>query len=479
MNATPLPDRNERLGGRWTSPDLVDDLLKLSAIERGTAHVAAGWIAKVPNLDAKVVLGGIFEECMKRSIGLRQSALALLQRDEAALRVRRAWVEPLAALDACSESEVVFSRLTNDLPAFLLSRYRVLLSRLDPLLDARTIKTARTAIAELAEAKHNGALLFDSIFTDALVAAWSSNDGEPVALDDLLWQPLDRVPIPARPAERPRPQAGARAHLRHLSRRDPSDLAIELNDNVMSELCAMELMARCSYEHPDLSWSNHLSLAAHAADEARHTAIFRRLIEQHGFCESQLPQHGANYEYAYAFPECDPGSKHELIWRLLIVCTVLEALAIDKLPVEIASRDVLGPADLARALDYISIDELFHTENGLRLTRQLCEKYGLDPMLERELVHGRFFGRQRKVRAEYLAADTERAAREIAILEAPDPDGLTFQSRTEVELRRRASFTEEECEQVNRWGYNPLSPPSAGKSNGSLPHQIADARQEA
>ncbi|MEI9930845.1 MAG: hypothetical protein WDM89_09925 [Rhizomicrobium sp.] len=78
-------------------------------------------------------------------------------------------------------------------------------------------------------------------------------------------------------------------------------------------------------------------------------------------------------------------------------------------------------------------------------------------MLERELVHGRFFGRQRKIRAEYLAADPERAAWEIAILEAPDPDGLTFESRTEVELRRRASFTEEECAQVDRWGYNPLS----------------------
>jgi hypothetical protein len=140
---------------------------------------------------------------------------------------------------------------------------------------------------------------------------------------------------------------------------------------------------------------------------------------------------------------------------------VLEALAVDKLPTEIASRDVLGQTDFARALDYVSIDELFHTENGLRLTRQLCEKYRFDPMLERELVHGRFFGRQRNVRAVYLAADPERAEREIAILEGPDPDGIPFESRTEVELRRRASFTEEECEQVSRWGYNPRSTSSS------------------
>jgi hypothetical protein len=135
---------------------------------------------------------------------------------------------------------------------------------------------------------------------------------------------------------------------------------------------------------------------------------------------------------------------------------VLEALAIDKLPVEIGGRDFVGQSDFARALDYIAADELFHTENGLRLTRRLCEKLNLDPILERERVHGRFFGRQRDVRIEYLEADAERAAAEIAILEAPDPDGVPYVSRTEVELRLRASFTIEECLQVERWQYNPV-----------------------
>jgi hypothetical protein len=36
---------------------------------------------------------------------------------------------------------------------------------------------------------------------------------------------------------------------------------------------------------------------------------------------------------------------------------------------------------------------------------------------------------------------------------------MTFTSRTERELRTRASFTEAECEQVDRWGYNPRSMP--------------------
>jgi hypothetical protein len=186
----------------------------------------------------------------------------------------------------------------------------------------------------------------------------------------------------------------------------------------------------------------------------------------HGIDEHQLSQHGANYQYGYEYPECEPDSTRELVWRLLILSTVLEALAIDKLPVEIAGRDCVRQVDFARALDYIAADELFHAENGLRLSRRLCEELGLDPILERERVHGRFFGRQRDIRIEYLEADPARAAAEIAILEAPDPDGVPSASRTEVELRLRSSFTLDECDQVERWGYNPAR------------HELLDAPRE-
>lgn len=148
----------------------------------------------------------------------------------------------------------------------------------------------------------------------------------------------------------------------------------------------MELMSRRSYEHPQLPWAFHVAVAKHASDEARHAAIFRRLLVRRGFEEAGLPQHASNYEYAYEFPECEVGSERELVWRLLILCTVLEALAIDRLPLEIGIRDTLGQYDIARALDYVSTDELFHVENGLRWTRQLCEKLHLDPMIERERV---------------------------------------------------------------------------------------------
>ncbi len=458
MNDSYYPDRNARSGGRWSTPSLMDDLLRLSITERAAAHIAAGWIPKIASIDAKLNLASFFEQSMARAIALRRQALSHLERDDRALQVRLAWIEPLRELDASGISDRIVEELAKGLRDFLLPRYRELCSRLDPLLDARTIAALGSAIDGLSSGivSADGNCVAEPL-SIALQKAWAYDSGPLAPLDLSLWPPVDRVAVPARPAGRLRPEAGARGHMRTMSRREPADISAELNDNVMAELSAMELLARCSYEHPDLPWASHMALASHVADEARHAAIFRRLLADGGFSEANLPQHAANYQFAYSFPECEPGSKHELIWRLLIMCTVLEALAVDKLPVEIATRDVLGQTDFARALDYISVDELFHTENGLRLTRQLCEKYRFDPMLERELVHGRFFGRQRNVRAVYLAADRARAEREIAILEGPDPDGIPFESRTEVELRRRASFTDEECEQVDRWGYNARS----------------------
>lgn len=479
MTATAIPDRATRPGGRWSTPNLVDDLLRLAALERATAHLAMGWVPKVPELDDKLALAATVEDAMVRAVSLRHQALSLLERDEDAVTASPAWVGPIRVLEDSADPTHVVDSVIGGVHPFLCHRYRDLASQLDRLYDARLLALLHSAIDGLAREAEASAERADTRAAvrarASLESSWFSppTDDLPRApIDEVAWAPLDRVPVPARPAARTRPEPGSKGHLRMMSRLADPDLAGELNDNVMAELSAMELLCRCSYEHPELDWGSHLALARHIADEERHASIFRRLLADEGFDEATLPQHGANYEYAYEFPECETGGPQELVWRLLIMCTVLEALAIDKLPVEIGARDALEQLEFARALDYISIDELFHTENGLRLTRRLCEQHDIDPMLHRELVHGRFFGRQYQIRAAYLEADHERAAREIAFAEADDPDGLDFASRTEVDLRRRASFTDDECLQVERWGYNRAPHPALSTIRPTAPDLV-------
>ena len=454
MSAGYYPDRRGRPGGRWSSSDLVDDVLVLAALERAVAHVGAGSVPKLADFDDKLDLAGRSEAALGRAAELRRHALTLCERDEGALSADPAWVEPLRRLDSGGDPARIARALAGPVPAMLVARYAALRDRLDPLYDAGLLSTVARAMEELGASRADG-------------PAWPVPIGAPpVALDEVLWEPVDRVRVPARPPGRPQLTPGARSRARATSRLADEDLEAELNANVMAEVCAMELMARSSYEHPSLPWSFHLGCARHAADEARHAAIFRRLLAERGYDESRLLRYVSNYEYAYEFPECETGSRRELLWRLLMLCTVLEALAIDKLPLEIAVRDTIGQHDFARALDYTSLDELFHVENGLVWTRRLSDELGLDPMIERERVHGRFFGSQRDMRAAYLAADPDRARWEIEVYEeGPDLDGMTFQSRTERELRKRASFTEAECEQVDRWGYNPRSTPEGAAAN--------------
>jgi len=60
MTATaPYPDRGLRPGGRWSSKGLVEDVLLLATLERATAHVAAGWVPKVPGISEKLALAAL------------------------------------------------------------------------------------------------------------------------------------------------------------------------------------------------------------------------------------------------------------------------------------------------------------------------------------------------------------------------------------------------------------------------------------
>lgn len=463
MAITAYPDPNKRAGGRWSTPDLVDDLLLLAILERAVAHLIAGWVPKVANIDDKLTLAAWLEEAIGRAIALRHHALALLERDVGALNGSRDIVEPLQVLDRSTDPTDVVDGLLGGVRSFQCARYRELYGQLDCLYDARLRQAVGSAIGALAEGRSSASVRIGrsqelTPATAALVAelegAWSNRRSGRIPVDEALWPPLDRVPRPERPPGRWRPEGGSLANYPVDSRREPHNVARSLNESVTAELCAMELMSRCSYEHPDLPWAFHTGAARHAADEARHAAIFRRVLAERGFMERDMPQHATSYEFGYEFPECAPGSKHELVWRLLLLGTVLEGLAIDKVRHEVAMRDWLGQPDIARAHDYTLADELFHTENALRWTRRLCASYHLDPMVERERVHGRFLARELDVRTRYLGADPERAAREIAMMERPDPDLLPFVSRTEFELRARAGFTSEESDQADRWAYN-------------------------
>ena len=153
MTLASQASREARPGGRWSAPDLLTDLLRLAALERTVAHLIAGWVPKVPDLDDKLAIAAGFEDAMVRASALRQHALALLERDERGLTADLSWTAPLRELDRCADHATVVDSLLGDIPSFLLERYRELEGGLDPLLDTRLIATVSTAIGRLASTR--------------------------------------------------------------------------------------------------------------------------------------------------------------------------------------------------------------------------------------------------------------------------------------------------------------------------------------
>ena len=104
-----------------------------------------------------------------------------------------------------------------------------------------------------------------------------------------------------------------------------------LHKELDEEYTTLELIARNSYEHPDMPWAFHRDMARQASDEARHAIMIRRLMTARGFRHGDFPLSTSSYDGIYAFEPCEAGSRKELLWRMLIRQTFMEGLAIDHL----------------------------------------------------------------------------------------------------------------------------------------------------
>ena len=111
---------------------LVDEVLRFATPERAVAHVAAGWVPKVPAIDDKLELTATLESSLTRASELRRHGTDLCERDEGAVRSNPARVGSLPALDSSGNPARVARERTCELPAVLRARCEDLHDRLDP-----------------------------------------------------------------------------------------------------------------------------------------------------------------------------------------------------------------------------------------------------------------------------------------------------------------------------------------------------------
>lgn len=447
----------------WSPTEAAASLVRLAWIERALAHVLAGWAVKMPAFEAKLAFGLHMHRAMERATLLRGRVNGLCRATATEATLPDGWRSLLSHLDRASTPARLLAAVYRWFAPRLAELYETHLRETDPDGDRASVELIRSFLPQLKEERKRGLSLppanrraDDRAWFRELEQIWHGRTaGAPLALADGLWGPLDRVPGAVRPEGSRFSPLGSLGVFPRDPLHDPRDLGMSLHKELDEEYTTLELIARNSYEHPDMPWAFHRDMARQASDEARHAAMIERVMDVRGFRHGDFPLSASSYDGIYEFEPCAPGSRRELLWRMLIRQTFMEGLAIDHLPGEIERRRRAGQSDIAAVFEYILRDEVFHAQSGQRWARELL---GDDPqalLKAREEAIGYFTRRAEAAREHFVMNHLDDAMGELEAVEAArELGGGKLPERPLNRTGRvQAGYTDEDIRQVVSWGY--------------------------
>ncbi len=302
---------------------------------RELVHLSCGHLALEPRFDVKALLGDHLHDDARAVSKIRRRLDELTPGEHPG-----APSDELAALlDRANEAatseyvEIAYG----ELKPTLIAAIRVHLAGLDPLVDepglrvlTQLVHRQERHVAELpADRRHTA---FDDL------GALPIRPGEVRPLK--VMEPLDR---PARDAfievsDSPPAQDGQKSSFHGL---------------MDAALCAAELTARNSHEHPDMPWDFHVDMARQTWDEIRHAEVFDRLMATELGCHwGDYPVGFNDFRSVYAL---------DLAGRLAVYDGISEQMAQQRKALTKGGQD-----ELARVFDHLLADEATHARNGAR-----------------------------------------------------------------------------------------------------------------
>ena len=304
---------------------------------RELVHLSCGHLALEPRFEVKALLGDHLHDdaravskLLRRLYELRTlSEYPGAPSDELAALLDRA-----AAAGTAEYLQIAYG----ELKPTLIAAFRIHLAGLDPVIDEPSLRLLTQLlhrqdrhVAELPAAREH--------------VAFEDLGALPLALGEVRG--LRVLP----PVDRP-----ARDDFVEVADRVPGDGDEQryLHDLMHAELCAAELTARSSHEHPEMPWEFHVDMARQTWDGIRHAEIADRLMATELGCHwGDFPVDLGAFRSMYA---------HDLPGRLALVDGERPA------PVRTAL-----PETVARALDYVQAEAATHADTGARWGTYLRE----------------------------------------------------------------------------------------------------------
>jgi hypothetical protein len=304
---------------------------------RELVHLSCGWLPLEPRLEIKYLLGDHLHDDARAVTKIKRRLYELRTPSD----YPGAPAQELAALlDRASAAQTSAEYLEiayGELKPTLIAAVRVHLAGLDPLIDepglrllTQLVHRQERHVAELPAAAEQVA------FED--LGALELRAHEQRALK--VMEPLDR---PARDpfvevTDAPAAEDGQKRSFHGL---------------MDAALCAAELTARNSHEHPDMPWDFHVDMARQTWDEIRHAEVFDRLMATELGCHwGDYPVGFSDFRSVYAL---------DLAGRLAVFDGISEQMAQQR-----KALVELGQDELARVLDHLLADEDQHVHNAVR-----------------------------------------------------------------------------------------------------------------
>jgi Protein of unknown function (DUF455) len=344
--------------------DVDDSAVRFSNyfhVLREIVHLSNGWLALVPQLERKIRLGDHIHDDARAVTKIKRRLYELRHPSDYPGNPGGSVLALLERLDAAGTPEEYLAAAYGEAKPALLHALGVHLAGLDPVTDEPSLRL----LTQLAGRQEQHV----SELGPAVPAAGSGADIGECEISFGGERELRVLPPLVEPARDPfvEVREGGDPYLvralyingpeNHVPV-DPEEQKHFFHGLLDAELCAAELMARNSHEHPAMPWDFHVDMARQTWDECRHAQVHEILMRTELGCRwGDYPVGFSYFRSIYA---------HDLVGRLALFNSTSEQNAMWR---HSHRRKVLrarGQANVAKVFDYLLADEVPHVHNGAR-----------------------------------------------------------------------------------------------------------------
>ncbi len=327
---------------------------------RELVHLGSGWLALEPRLEVKYALGDHLHDDARSVSKVKRRLYELRTPSEYPGAPAEALTALLDRAAAAPDAATYLAVAYGELKPALIAAIALHLDGLDPLVDEPSLRL-------LTQLRHRQ----ERHLTELPVPAVAPLEGDlgalPIRLREVreltILPPLDDPARDAYVTVTPEgdPYLTEALYVNGDENHVPSDPEEQrhfFHGLMDAELCAAELMARNSHEHPEMPWDFHVDMARQCWDEIRHAEIHDRLMTSELDCRwGDYPVGFAYFRSIYAL---------DLLGRLALFNGTSEQQAMWRHSHRRKVLIDLGQDRIARVFDYLLADEVPHVHNGRR-----------------------------------------------------------------------------------------------------------------